>query len=134
MKQFLRPLAWVLVGLNIILIGVGLALQLISGYPMFGVPMVVHFSESIALAGFAVVGALIVSQHPGHLVGWFWLLMAVSFGGDHFAWGYTAYGTTATPAALPGVSVSVFWLEALGRRSIGFLAFTLLLLLFPILF
>jgi hypothetical protein len=131
MKQFLRPLAWVLVGLNIILMGVGLALQIISGYPMFGVPMVVHFSESIALAGFAAVGALIVSRHPKHMVGWSWLLLAISFGGDHFAWGYTAYGTTATPAALPGVSVSVFWLEALGRRSIGFLAFTLLLLLFP---
>lgn len=126
-----RWLAWLLVGFNLALMGTGLALQLLTNAPLLGVPFLVHFSEVAALAGFAVVGALIVSRHPRHPVGWVWLLISISFGMDHFTWGYAYYGSIAHPGSLPAPEVAIVWQYWHGRGTFGFLGMTLLLLLFP---
>jgi len=124
-------LAWVLAGLIILMMGVGLALQYVTESPFLGGPFLVHFSEVIGLSVFAVVGALIVSRHPRHLVGWTWLLISISFGVDHFAWGYAYYGYIAHPGSLPGPEIMIVWLYWLGRATLGLLGLTLLFLLFP---
>lgn len=109
----------------------GLALQVITDSPFLGVPLLVHFSEVTALSGFAIVGALIVSRHPWHPVGWLWLFITFSFGRDHFVWGYAYYGYFTHPDSLPGVKAAIVLLYGLGRGSMGIAGITLLLLLFP---
>ncbi len=118
-------LAWFVAGLNIALMGTGLALQVVTGSPMAGAPFLIHFSEVFSLSGFAIVGALIVARHPWHPVGWTWLLVSNSFGIDHFAWGYAYYGYIAYPGSLPGVNVAIVWLDWLGRGTFGILGIRL---------
>ena len=129
--RYARWLSWFLAAVNIILMGIGLALQTITKSPTFGIPLLIHFSEAFALGWFAVIGALIVSRHPRHPIGWIWLLISMSFGSDHFAWGYASYGYIAKPGSLPGVEGMIVWLYLLGRGTFGTLGIVLLLLLFP---
>ncbi|MGE5223214.1 MAG: hypothetical protein ACM3PY_12310 [Omnitrophica WOR_2 bacterium] len=124
-------LGWLFAGFNIALMVTGLALQIVTGMPLGGVSILLHFTEVIGLISFAIVGALIVSRHPTHPVGWTWLLVSVSFGSDHFAWGYASYGYVAHPGSLPGAEAAIVWLYWLGRGTLGILGMTLLLLLFP---
>ncbi|MGD8751130.1 MAG: hypothetical protein PVG14_06895 [Anaerolineales bacterium] len=126
-----RWVAWFFTGLILLLMGIGLALQVITESPLLGGPFFVHFSEVVALSGFALVGALIASRHPRNPIGWIWLLMSVSFGLDHFVWGYAAYGYIAHPGSLLFVEVMIIWLYWLGRGTLGMIGITLLLLLFP---
>jgi hypothetical protein len=130
-NRILRWLAWSLVGLIVILMGIGLALQVITDSPFGGGPFVIQFSEALALSGFAIIGALIVSRQPRHPIGWIWILIAISFGRDHFVWGYAYYGYIAKPGSLPGTEAAIVLLYFLGRGSSGMLGLTLLLLLFP---
>lgn len=83
------------------------------------------------MSGFAVVGALIVTWHPRHKIGWIWLLISFSFGVDHFAWGYAHFGEITRPGLLPGTAAAIVWLYWTGRGTFGLLGMTLLLLLFP---
>jgi hypothetical protein len=130
-NRILRWLAWSLVGLIVILMGIGLALQVITDSPFGGGPFVIQFSEALALSGFAIIGALIVSRQPRHPIGWIWIFIAISFGRDHFVWGYAYYGYVAHPGSLPGTEAAIVLLYFLGRGSSGMLGLTLLLLLFP---
>jgi hypothetical protein len=130
-NRILRWLAWSLVGLIVILMGIGLALQVITDSPFGGGPFVIQFSEALALSGFAIIGALIVSRQPRHPIGWIWIFIAISFGRDHFVWGYAYYGYVAHPGSLPGTEAAIILLYFLGRGSSGMLGLTLLLLLFP---
>ena len=129
--RYAHWLAWSLVGFIVVLMGIGLALQVITGSPFGGGPYVIHFSEALALSGFAIIGALIVSRQPRHPIGWIWIFIAISFGRDHFAWGYAYYGYVAHPGSLPGTEAAIVLLYFLGRGSFGMLGLTLLLLLFP---
>ena len=129
--QVARGLAWFLVGLFIVVGTAGLALQVVTGSPMFGTPWLVDMIEPPFLFVFVIVGVLIVSRHPRQPIGWIWILLA-NFGIlDHFAWGYASYGYFVHPGSLPGVAVMIVWLYLSFRGTIGLLLFTLLLLLFP---
>lgn len=130
-NRYARWLAWVLVVINVALMIAGLALQVVTGAPLLGGPYLVHFAEVAALSGYAVVGALIVSRHPRHPIGWVWLLISFSFGVDHFAWGYAYYGYIAHPGSLPAPEAAIVWQYWLGRGTVGILGMTLLMLLFP---
>ena len=129
--RYARWLAWSLVGFIVVLMGIGLVLQVITDSPFGGGPFVIQFSEALALSGFAIIGALIVSQQPRHPIGWIWIFIAISFGRDHFAWGYAIYGYVANPGSLPGTEAAIVLLYFLGRGSFGMFGLTLLLLLFP---
>lgn len=126
-----RKLAWGLVGLYAVLIGVGLALQVVEGAPFAGIPMPVHLFEAVLLSAWAFVGALLVSRQPRHPVGWIWFLLAISYALDHLTWGYAYYGFVTHPGSLPGVEAAIVMQYWLGRGTLGMIGLTLLFLLFP---
>jgi len=126
-----RKLAWGMVGLNAVLIGVGLALQVIEGAPLLGVPMAVPFFDAAVLSAWTLIGALLVSRQPRHPVGWIWFLIAISYALDHLTWGYSYYGFVTHPGSLPGVDAVIVLLYFGGRGTLGNIGLTLLFLLFP---
>lgn len=126
-----RKLAWGLLGLYAVLIGVGLTLQVVEGAPFAGIPMPVQLYEAVVLSAWALVGALLVSRRPRHPVGWIWFLLAISYGLDQFAWGYAYYGFVTHPDTLPGVHAVIVMQYWLWRGTIGNIGLALLFLLFP---
>jgi hypothetical protein len=125
-----RLIAWSLVAVFIVLAAAGLTLQALAGtsYTNIGLPVL---SASIVLVGmWPVTGALIVSRHPGHPVGWLLSLSLMAGSFDMFTYGYLSYDANVYPGSLPGVSLALIWLTV-GGFPFAILAFTLILLLFP---
>jgi hypothetical protein len=127
----MRRLAGGLLALYAALAGAGLAIQIVEGAPAYGLPMPVHLLEAMLLSTWALVGALLVSRHPRHPVGWVWILLAISYALDHFAWGYAYHGFVTDPGSLPGVEVAIVMQYWLVRGTLGTIGWTLLFLLFP---
>ena len=68
----------------------------------------------IALAASGVVGALIVSRHPRHPIGWMFCAAPLLFGGSFFARQYAIQALVVAPGALPfgqAMAWFGFWLE-----------------------
>ena len=67
---------WTTAGASLLLIAVGAAFHLLSGladlpgHPYWG-------GNSLAAASYALLGALILTYHPGHRIGWLFLLSSV---------------------------------------------------------
>ena len=129
--RILRRLAWFLVGVFFILLTAGLALQVVTQSPLYGVGWLATILEAAVVCVFVVVGVLIVSRHIRHPVGWIWICLSILTAQDHFAWGYAYYGYILHPGSLPGVNVLIVWLYLQVRSTLGLLLITLLLLLFP---
>jgi len=127
-----RWIAWSLVGAFIILATAGLSLQAISQHTYAaGTPIVVLIIAVILVGMWVVTGALIISRHPRHPVGW--LLCAGMFSPaiDMFSAGYAAYDTFVYPGSLSGVNLALVWLKLSSLGAFGTAAFALILLLFP---
>ncbi len=125
-----RLIAWSLVAVYIVLASAGLTLQALAGtsYTNIGLPVL---TAAVALAGmWPVTGALIVSRHPRHPVGWLLSLSLMVASFDMFAYGILSYDAHVTPGSLPGVALALIWLT-MGGFPFSILAFTLILLLFP---
>jgi signal transduction histidine kinase len=128
---FARWIAWSLVGMFIFLAAVGLILQGVTRAP-FGaawLPAAVILVTLVAL--WIVTGALIISRHPRHPVGW--LLCAGLFWPalDMFSAGYAAYDVYVYAGSLPGMALALVWLKLADLAPLGLVAFTLIVLLFP---
>jgi hypothetical protein len=116
-------LAWLLWGLVLVLLAAGLALWLVNNAVRPQEPPVLR----LVVPGFATVGAVIMTRHRGHVIGWLFLglsaLIALgSFCSDYAIRGYLTGG-------LPGDELMAWlnnWLAGL-----LLLPFGLLLLLFP---
>jgi two-component system NarL family sensor kinase len=126
-----RWIAWLLVFFFVTFATVGLALQAITDTPFVvtGFPVLIFL---VILVGMWIVtGALIISRHPRHPVGW--LLCAGLFASaiDMFAAGYAAYDTYVFSGSLPGVNLALVWLKLVNLGPHGLVAFTLIVLLFP---
>lgn len=68
----------------------------------------------IALAASGVVGALIVSKHPRHPIGWMFSATALLFGAQFFAREYAIQALVVAPGTLPfghAIAWFGFWLE-----------------------
>ena len=61
--------------------------------------------------GFAVVGALIVSRHPRHRLGWLYAGSATAMATALFVYPYAWYGLVTAPGALPG-ALAAGWVSA----------------------
>ena len=61
--------------------------------------------------GFAVVGALIVSRHPRHRLGWLYVGSATAMATAMFVYPYAWYGLVTAPGALPG-ALAAGWVSA----------------------
>ena len=98
-----RParMAWILVGAYVVLATAGLILLSRPGMPpnpfYSGWQPVL---QAVGIGVMSVMGALIVSRHPGHPIGWLFVVVSLILGLDLFAYGYAAYGLAVNP--LPG--------------------------------
>jgi two-component system NarL family sensor kinase len=126
-----RWIAWILVVFYVTLATVGLALQAITDTPFVQTGLPVLIFLVILVGMWMVTGALIISRHPQHPVGW--LLCAGLFASaiDMFAAGYAAYDTYVFSSSLPGVDLALIWLKLVNLGPHGLVAFTLIVLLFP---
>ena len=126
-----RTIAWTLVGIYVLLAGAGLTFQGVSHtpYTQTGLPVLIILVSLVGV--WMVTGALIISRHPQHPVGW--LLCAGLFFSalDMFSAGYAAYDTYVFSSSLPGVDLALIWLKLDSLGSYGLVAFTLIILLFP---
>ena len=126
-----RMIAWSIVVIYIILVGVGLTLQgLVHTFYAQTELTVLVFLASLVVV-WMITGALIISRHPQHPVGW--LLCAGLFfpAIDMFSAGYVAYDTYVYSSSLPGVDFALIWLKLENLAPYGLVAFTLIVLLFP---
>jgi hypothetical protein len=82
----------------------------------------------VAWVTFVVVGALIVSRHPRHRIGWICVAIGVLASSLALAGGYSAYALALDPTSPSGIFATWFW-GSLFFALLGLL--TLLLLLFP---
>jgi signal transduction histidine kinase len=80
--------------------------------------------------GFSVVGALILSRHPRHRLGWLYVATATAMAVAMFAFLYAWYGLVTAPGALPGAR-GVAWVSAWVWTMGGAPALTFGLLLYP---
>ena len=126
-----RWIAWAIVAIYFILAAIGLTLQGIARAPYAQTPLPALVFLVSLVGVWIVTGALVISRHPRHPVGW--LLCAGLFTGamDMFAAGYTAYDSHLSPGSLPGVDLALVWLKLVNLGPHGVVVFTLLVLLFP---
>ncbi|HEU0292180.1 MAG TPA: ATP-binding protein [Anaerolineales bacterium] len=126
-----RWIAWSIVVIYIILAGAGLTLQGLADtfYAQTELTVLIFLVGLVVV--WMVTGALIISRHPQHPVGW--LLCAGLFFSavDMFSAGYIAYDTYAYSNSLPGVDFALIWLKLENLAPYGLVAFTLIVLLFP---
>jgi hypothetical protein len=108
-----------------------LTLQAISNTPYVNTGLPVLAILVILVGVWIVTGALIISRHPQHPVGWLLCAGLFSPAIDMFAAGYAAYDTYAFSGSLPGVDLALVWLKLGNLGAIGLVAFTLIILLFP---
>jgi len=132
-KRIETWLAWALVLLYVVLETTGLTLQVVAGRPIELVPggFPVLATAAVALGVWCVIGAVIVSRHPRHPIGWILCLIPVTDGLANFAFGYTAYALIAHPGTLPGVDIMVVWTAISSTSAFFVVLLILLLLLFP---
>ncbi len=125
-----RGIAWSLVVVYIILATVGLTLQALTNTPYVNIGIPGQIVMIILVGVWPVTGALIVSRHPRHPVGWILCVGLTAGSIDMFAAGYAAYDTYGVSGSLPGVDLALVWLR-FGGFPFGIIAFTLMILLFP---
>ncbi len=126
-----RWIAWSIVIIYFILAAAGVTLQGLAhvAYAQTVLPVLVVLLSLVGV--WMVIGALIISRHPQHPVGWL-LCAGLLFGAiDMFAAGYAAYDTFVFPGSLPGVNLALLWLRLVNLGPHGLVVFTLIVLLFP---
>jgi len=132
-KRIETWLAWALVFVYAVLETVGLTLQVVADRPSEPVPggFPVLAISAVAMVVWCVIGAVIVSRHPRHPIGW--ILCAIPFidGIDNFAFGYAAYALVAHPGTLPGADIMVVWTAISSSSAFNITLLIPLLLLFP---
>ena len=126
-----RWLAWTIVVLYIVLATFGLTLQGLAhtSYTQTELPALIVLVSLVGV--WIVTGALIISRHPQHPVGWLLCAGLIGSAFDMFAAGYAAYDTYVFSGSLPGVELALVWLKLIYLGPLGVVPFTLIILLFP---
>lgn len=129
---FARWTAWILVGFYIILSGIGLFFQIPANTTPGNTPVpLLLFVVAVIIVGiWPVIGALIISHHPRHPVGW---LLFVSFpvvAIDTLMLGYISYAESLASGSLMVPGAVFVWLNWSGE-PFAVVAITLMNLLFP---
>jgi signal transduction histidine kinase len=126
-----RWIAWAIVVIYIGLAAAGLTLQGLTHTPFAQTVLPVLIFLMSLVGVWIVTGALIITRHPQHPVGWLLCAGLLTGAIDMFAAGYAAYDTFLGPGSLPGVNLALVWLKLVALGPHGLAAFTLLILLFP---
>jgi two-component system, NarL family, sensor kinase len=124
-------IAWVIVVIYFILAAAGLTLQGLA-HTTFAQTVLPVLIVMIGIVGiWIVIGALIISRHPQHPVGWLLCAGMITVSVDMFSAGYAAYDTYVFSGSLPGVNLALVWLKLVNLGPHGLAVFTLIVLLFP---
>jgi hypothetical protein len=126
-----RWIAWAIVVIYVSLAAAGLTLQGLAhtAYAQTSLPVLIALVSLVGV--WIVTGALIISRHPRHPIGWLLCATFIIGAMDMFAAGYAAYDTNVFSGSLPGVNLALLWLKLAILGSHGVVAFTLVILLFP---
>ncbi len=127
-----RWTAWFLVVIYFILSGIGLYFQVLAGItPGFTtVPILLFIILVIVVGIWPVIGALIISHHPRHLVGWLLFLTFPIVAIDMITLGYASYATIISPEPLTIPGAVLIWLNWSGM-AFAVVCMTLMNLFFP---
>ncbi|HEY5671472.1 MAG TPA: hypothetical protein VIS10_15885, partial [Anaerolineales bacterium] len=125
-----RWIAWSLVAVYILLAASGLTLQFLTNtsYTDIAFPALLIIVPLVGI--WPVIGALIISRHPRHPVGWLLSVGLLVAAFDMFFSGYVTYDINIYSGVLPGFSIGLLWLMWSGF-PFATTAFTLMILLFP---
>lgn len=121
-------LSWTLVGLSVAALALGIAFHSVSGSGEATLLTTIVFGT--AMMAFPVVGALIVSRHPGHPIGWLFLAAGLANALQILFSGYGSYSLAADPPRLPAGVVASWLADVIWLPSVA-VATTFLFLLFP---
>jgi len=126
-----RWIAWAIVVLYFTLAAAGLTLQGLArtSYTQTTLPVLILLVSLVGV--WIVTGALIISRHPRHPVGWLLCAGLITGAIDMFAAGYAVYDTYVYSGSLPGVALALIWLKLVYLGPHGLAVFTLIVLLFP---
>jgi Short C-terminal domain len=119
-------LAWSFVAIYAVLAGASIALE----KAQVGGSSLIDLWVLVAALAYSVVGALIVSSRPRHVIGWMFSVVALSFGISIFSSVYAVQALVVTPGTLPfGQAAAWFglWTEIPAIAVVGLF----LPLLFP---
>jgi hypothetical protein len=119
-------LAWSFVAVYIVLAGASISLETAQ----VGGSSLIDLWVLVAALAYSVVGALIVSTRPRHVIGWMFSVVALSFGISIFSSVYAVQALVVTPGTLPfGQAAAWFglWTEIPAIAVVGLF----LPLLFP---
>lgn len=120
-------LSWTLVGLSVAALASGVAFQSVAGTDESTALTVVF---GTAMMAFPIVGALIVSRHPGHPIGWLFLAAGLANALLSLFFGYGSYSLAVDPPRLPGGVVASWLADVIWLPSVA-ISTTFLFLLFP---
>ena len=120
--------AWALCALSLAF--TALSFLLIALNVSLNTPAYFFWPELTVLAiGYSVIGAIIASRLPNHLIGWICCAIGLISAVDHFGGEYAVYALLAQPHPLPG-GKAMLWLQGwFWMLFVGLIVF--LLLLFP---
>jgi len=126
-----RWIAWFLVFAYVILATIGLILQGRTRAPFGSIGLTIAVILVSLVGSWIITGALIISRHPRHPVGWLLCAGLFSPALDMFSAGYAASAVYGDAGSLPGVALTLVWLKFANLAPLGLVAFTLMVLLFP---
>jgi len=112
-----RWLAWSSVVLYVVLAATSIALEV----RFVGRATLLDIWFALAILGYAVIGALIVSTHHAHPIGWMFCGAAVSLGFSSFAAQYAIQALVVAPGTLPfgqAMAWFSFWVGMPGIAAI----------------
>jgi signal transduction histidine kinase len=126
-----RPLAWAIAALSLMLTVAGLAASLLALVQSQGQRWLAPhlLLNPVTTVTYALLGALVASGHPRNPIGWIFNTVGVLFGLTFLSVGYRMAGQSSD-MTLPGVEIAR-WLDTWVWIPAGILPLTFLLLLFP---
>lgn len=127
-----RWIAWSLVGIYFVLMGSGLVSMVLTHTTIADIPFpsIFFIIVYIMIGIWPVIGALVVTHHPRHPVGWLLFATFPLAAIDVFSFGYASYVTSLAPVSLPIPGVLLLWLNW-SAQSFVTVSFTLMNLVFP---
>ncbi|MDX1416681.1 MAG: hypothetical protein R3293_20945, partial [Candidatus Promineifilaceae bacterium] len=127
---YARLTAWFLVAFYVSLATIGLTLQVISGHTYAKINLPVLISVVVVITVWPVTGALIISRHSQHPIGWLLILGIMGAAFDMFSVGYVFYDMYIYSDSLPGLSFPLIFLVWSGFPFLA-TAVSLMILTFP---
>lgn len=116
--------AWLLCALTLVLVGGALSLARFNQTE----PEILLIAVGVVSSG--LVGGVIASRRPTHLIGWLFAVDAVAFAFMAFGSEYATYGLVTEPGSLPGALV-LAWVQSLLVVPVVVSILVLLPLYFP---